>query len=86
VIHARVTLHGFALNCTTDRKWFDAIVPCGLTDRGVATLTELAGQEISVEAMAPLVGRHVQDVLGLRFGPAAMGEHGRLVQSLIPTA
>jgi len=59
---ARVTLHGFALNCTTDLKWFDAIVPCGLADRGVTTMTQLAGREVTVEEMTPLVIKHFQDV------------------------
>ncbi|MBI4259012.1 MAG: lipoyl(octanoyl) transferase LipB [Actinobacteria bacterium] len=62
---ARVTLHGFALNCTTDLGWFDAIVPCGLADRGVTTLSELAGREVTVAEMAPIVARHAADVLGL---------------------
>src|SRR5207244_9190901 len=70
---ARVTLHGFALNCTTDLGWFDAIVPCGLEDRGVATLSELAGRPVTVEEMAPLVARHVGDVFGLDLQAAALG-------------
>jgi lipoyl(octanoyl) transferase len=74
VIHARVTLHGFALNCSTDRRWYDAIVPCGLTDRGVATLTELAGREIAVEEMTPLMTRGIEDVFGLRLEPAPAEE------------
>ncbi len=64
---ARVTLHGFALNCATDLAWFDAIVPCGLADRGVATLTQLAGREITVEESTPLVIRHFEDVFELRL-------------------
>ncbi len=68
--HARVTLHGFALNCTTDLGWFDAIVPCGLADRGVASLTELAGREVTVAEMAPLVAARFQEVFGLRLEPA----------------
>jgi lipoate-protein ligase B len=68
--HARVTLHGFALNCTTDLAWFDAIVPCGLADRGVATLSELAGREVTVGEMAPIVARRFAEVFGLRLDPA----------------
>lgn len=61
--HARVTLHGFALNCTTDLSWFDAIIPCGLYDRGVASLSDLAGREVTVGEMA---GR-VADRFGALF-------------------
>jgi len=68
--HARVTLHGFALNCTTDLAWFDAIVPCGLTDRGVATLSELAGREVTVAEMTPIVADRFAEVFGLHFEPA----------------
>ena len=69
--HARVTLHGFALNCSTDLSWFDAIVPCGLADRGVTSLTELAGRTIGVEEMAPLVARRFEDVFGVALKPAS---------------
>ena len=64
---ARVTLHGFALNCTTDLSWFDAIVPCGLRDRGVTSLSLLAAREVNVEEMAPIVTRHFEDVFDLRL-------------------
>jgi lipoyl(octanoyl) transferase len=71
VTRARVTLHGFALNCTTDLRWFDAIVPCGLTDTGVTTLSEVAGREVTVEEMAPLVARQFEAAFGIRLEPAA---------------
>lgn len=70
VSRARVTLHGFALNCTTDLSWYDAIVPCGLADQGVTTLTALAGRSITVEEMAPLVAGRFAREFGLAFGPA----------------
>jgi lipoyl(octanoyl) transferase len=67
VSRGRVTLHGFALNCTTDLRWFDAIVPCGLAGRGVATLSELAGREVPVTEAARLVRRHFEDLFDLQF-------------------
>ena len=67
VTRGRITLHGFALNCNVDRTWFDAIVPCGLADRGVATLTELAGRDVTVDEMTGLVTHHFENVFGLRL-------------------
>jgi len=64
---ARITLHGFALNCTTDLSWFDAIVPCGLLDRGVASLSLLAGREVAVSDMAPIVARRFEQVFGVNL-------------------
>jgi lipoyl(octanoyl) transferase len=63
----RWTLHGFALNCTTDLSWYDAIVPCGLSDEGVTTLSRLAGREITVEEIKPLVSSRFADVFGLEL-------------------
>lgn len=61
----RVSLHGFALNCTTDLSWYDAIVPCGLPGEEVASLSRLAGRTVTVDEMAPLVARRFEDVFGL---------------------
>jgi lipoyl(octanoyl) transferase len=43
-----VAMHGFALNCNNDLSWFDRIVPCGITDAGVTTLSGELGKEITV--------------------------------------
>jgi lipoyl(octanoyl) transferase len=67
LMRMRVSLHGFALNCTTDLSWYDAIVPCGLADEGVTSLSELVGREVSVEEMAPIVSRRFEEVFDLRF-------------------
>jgi lipoyl(octanoyl) transferase len=70
VSRARVTLHGFALNCTTDLSWFDGIVPCGLMDHGVTSLSGQAGRAISVEAMAPMVAARFEEVFDRKLSPA----------------
>src|SRR5262245_51786579 len=69
LMRMRVSLHGFALNCTTDLSSYDAIVPCGLADEGVATLSQLASREITVEEMRPLVARRFEEVFGLGLEP-----------------
>jgi lipoyl(octanoyl) transferase len=73
VTRARVTLHGFALNCTTDLSWYDAIVPCGLGDHGVTSLSDLAGRRVGVEEMAHWVGRQFESVFGLELLPLEDG-------------
>jgi len=67
LIRMRISLHGFALNCTTDLSWYDAIVPCGLAGEGVASLSQLAEREITVEEMAPLVARRFEEVFDRRL-------------------
>jgi lipoyl(octanoyl) transferase len=62
-----VTLHGFALNCATDLSWYGAIVPCGLADRGVTSLTELAGREITVAEALPRFARRFEEVFDRRL-------------------
>ena len=78
LMRARVTLHGFAVNCDTDLSWFEGIVPCGLPDHGVTSLTEVAGRRVTVGEVVPLVERAAASVLGLRFVPAPANESADL--------
>lgn len=62
-----VTMHGFALNCNNDLNWFDRIVPCGIRDAGVTTMSKEMGRNISVDEVASSAELHLNRV----FGPIA---------------
>ena len=48
-----VTLHGFALNCNPDLGAYDRIVPCGIADAGVTSLSAELGREVTVAEVLP---------------------------------
>jgi lipoyl(octanoyl) transferase len=79
LMRARVTLHGFAINCDTDLSWFDGIVACGLPDHGVTSVSELAGRDVTVKEMRPVVERHIADVFELDLSAAPDDVAGLLV-------
>jgi lipoyl(octanoyl) transferase len=58
-----VTMHGFALNCDCDLTAFDRIVPCGIQDAGVTSLSAELGRPVTVAGVLPLVRRHLAAVL-----------------------
>lgn len=49
-----VTLHGFSLNCDPDLAGFGRIVPCGIADAGVTSLSAELGRDVPVSAVLPL--------------------------------
>jgi lipoyl(octanoyl) transferase len=59
-----VTMHGFALNADCDLSWYDRIVPCGIRDAGVSTLSAETGRHITVAEVTPVMERHLAAVLG----------------------
>ncbi|MFY9230328.1 MAG: lipoyl(octanoyl) transferase LipB [Candidatus Nanopelagicales bacterium] len=54
-----VTMHGFALNCDNDLAWFDRIVPCGITDATVTTLSKELSRDVPVQEALPIVEAHL---------------------------
>jgi lipoyl(octanoyl) transferase len=58
-----VTMHGFALNCDCDLAVFDAIVPCGIADAGVTSLTAELGRPVTVHEALPPVRHHLAALL-----------------------
>jgi lipoyl(octanoyl) transferase len=71
-----VSMHGFALNCDCDLSWFDRIVPCGIADASVTSLSAELGHRVRVSEVRPVVERHLPGLLAAPVattvaGPAA---------------
>nr|MDQ3010357.1 lipoyl(octanoyl) transferase [Acidobacteriota bacterium] len=60
-----VTMHGFALNVTTDLSYFELIVPCGIKSErghGVTSLQRLTGKQFALPEVAERVTQHFGEV------------------------
>jgi lipoyl(octanoyl) transferase len=57
-----VTMHGFALGCNPDNTSFDRIVPCGIRDAGVTSLSNELGRDVTVQEVLPVVEKHLRAV------------------------
>ena len=77
-----VTMHGFALNCDCDLSWYDRIVPCGIPDAAVTSLSAETGRPITVADVLPVAERELARVLdatsvdGITGLPAALAGVG----------
>ena len=84
-----VTMHGFALNCDPDLSWFDRIVPCGISDAGVTSLSVELGRDVTVAEIVSLVERHLTEVLDAStptFAPVAGTTSGLDARDVDPSA
>jgi lipoyl(octanoyl) transferase len=60
-----VTSHGFAYNVSTDLRFFDLIVPCGIADRKATSLEKLLGRRVASDEVAVRLQEHFGDVFHL---------------------
>ena len=59
-----VTSHGFAFNVSTDLDYFNLIVPCGITDRGVTSLARLLCRAVDPREVEDRIVSHFSEVFG----------------------
>ncbi len=62
-----VTMHGFALNVSTDLNWFMRINPCGFTDRGATSIERECGHTVSMEEVKELIVKHLSEILNVKI-------------------
>ena len=69
-----VTSHGFAYNVSTDLRYFDLIVPCGIAERKATSLEKLLGRSVEAGEVRPRITRHLGEVFGLEMREAEKKE------------
>jgi lipoyl(octanoyl) transferase len=69
-----VTSHGFAFNVSTDLRFFDLIVPCGIAGRAATSLEKVFGRGFEPKQVAPNLTRHFGEVFGLEMKAASRQE------------
>ncbi len=62
-----VTMHGFALNVSTNLDYFSHINPCGFVDRGVTSIEKEVGESVSMDRVKELVVSYLEEELNIKI-------------------
>jgi len=68
-----VTSHGFAYNVSTDLRYFDLIVPCGIQDARATSLERILGRDVETAEAKARLSAHFADVFGFSLTPVSRG-------------
>jgi|SRR6516225_6554173 lipoyl(octanoyl) transferase len=60
-----VTSHGFAYNVSTDLRYFDLIIPCGIAERKATSLEKLLSCHVALDEVKPRLARHLAELFSL---------------------
>jgi lipoyl(octanoyl) transferase len=82
-----VTSHGFAYNVSTDLRYFDLIVPCGIAGCKATSLEKLLGDSVKRKDVAPQIAQHLGEVFGLELKETSRAELlDKLQEAELPVA
>lgn len=59
-----VTMHGFAFNVNTNLDYFNHIIPCGISDKSVTSLSEMTGEDVHEQKVKEMILDHFAEVFG----------------------
>ena len=58
-----VTTHGFAINVNPDLSAYDRIVPCGISDAGITSISKELGRAVTIEEVKPIIEKYILSAL-----------------------
>jgi len=61
-----VTMHGFAMNVLTDLSYFDNIVPCGISNKKVTSLSHILNRKVDIELVKQRIIKNFEDVFEVK--------------------
>lgn len=76
-VSKRATMHGFSLNANCDLDWAKTIIPCGISDAGVTSLSKELGRDVTVAEVLPLVEARLPELIA----PAKLSSLGNAAQA-----
>lgn len=76
-VSRRVTMHGFALNVNPDLSYFDHIVPCGMPDSPVTSITKELGKPVEIGQVMPVLVHNFGSAFGFDIKETGLSGLGR---------
>jgi lipoate-protein ligase B len=64
-----ISSHGFALNVQPDLAYFSGIIPCGIADHGVTSMSEMLGRDVTIDEVLPPLLESFSTVFNLAIQP-----------------
>lgn len=63
-----VTMHGLAFNVNTELEYFQKIIPCGIDDKEVTSLSKELGHQVDISEVAKILKSHIVAIFGMSIG------------------